>query len=70
MIHTAANLITGEVLTSTHANTLKRRVKRITHWDYTHGYSEGSEWVFAHGENWAKILGDKLATYRINFGKD
>ena len=69
MVHAAANLITGEVLTSTHANTLKRRVARITRWDYNHGYSNGGEWVFAHGEHWVKILGDKFAEHSRQIGK-
>jgi hypothetical protein len=69
MVHAAANLITGEILTSNHANHLKRRVSKIAHWDYINGYSNGGEWVFAHGENWVKILGDKFAEHSRQIGK-
>lgn len=59
MTHAAFNLTTGEVLTSPHANNLKRRVKRNTAWDIAHGYGKG-EWVFAHGSDWQKQFADKL----------
>lgn len=62
MTHAAFNLTTGEVLTSNHANTLKRRVKRNTAWDIAHGLGKG-EWVFAHGENWQAIFGAKYSEY-------
>ena len=62
MTHAAMNLITGEVLTSTHANTLKRRVKRNTAWDIANGYGKG-KWVFAHGKNWQEIFANKYREY-------
>lgn len=58
MTHAALNLTTGEVLTASHSNHLKRRVARNTHYDIIHGYG-ASKWVFAHGENWADILAAK-----------
>jgi hypothetical protein len=57
------NIITGEVLTSTHANTLKRRVKRNTAWDIAHGYGKG-KWIFAHGTGWQNRLAEKLDAYK------
>ena len=63
MVHAAMNIITGEVLTSNHANTLKRRVKRNTAWDIAHGYSKG-EWIFAHGTGWQNRLAEKLDARR------
>ena len=54
--HAAYNIATGEVLTSNHANHLRRRVKKIERWNIEHGYGHG-KWVFAHGKDWA----DKLA---------
>jgi hypothetical protein len=59
MTHAAFNLTTGEVLTSNHANTLKRRVKRNTAWDIAHGYGKG-EWVFAHGSDWQSKFAKKF----------
>lgn len=59
MTHAAMNITTGEVLTSPHANTLKRRVKRNTAWDIAHGYGK-SEWVFAHGSDWQTKFANKL----------
>ena len=59
MVHAAMNITTGEVLTSPHANTLKRRVKRNTAWDIAHGFGK-SEWVFAHGSYWPSIFAEKL----------
>ena len=63
MVHAAMNITTGEVLTSTHANTLKRRVKRNTAWDIAHGYGK-SEWIFAHGKGWQNRLAEKLDARR------
>ena len=63
MTHAAMNIITGEVLTSTHGNTLKRRVKRNTAWDIAHGYGR-SEWVFAHGSDWQSKFANKLDARR------
>jgi hypothetical protein len=63
MVHAAFNLTTGEVLTSTRANTLKRRVKRNTAWDIAHGYGK-SEWVFAHGSDWQSKFANKLDARR------
>ena len=38
--HIACNTVTGEVLTTTTANSLKRMVKALT--------ENGSKWIFAH----------------------
>ena len=62
MVHAALNLVTGEVLTSTRSNTLKRRIKHNTAWDVAHGYGY-SEWVFAHGDDWQNILAEKAAAH-------
>ena len=56
--HAAYNITTGEVLTSNHANHLRRRVKRNESWNIEHGYPAG-RWVFAHGRDWAEKLARK-----------
>ncbi len=58
MKHVAYCLTTGEVVICSRACNLKRRVAKITHWDVTHGY-RGHEWVFAHGKDAEKKIGDK-----------
>ena len=58
-IHCAYNAVTGEVLTTNHANHLKRWVRRINHWNALHGYPVGA-WVFAHGKDWQSLLSAKL----------
>jgi hypothetical protein len=63
MVHAAMNITTGEVLTSPHGNTLKRRVKRNTAWNVAHGY-RGNEWVFAHGSDWQSKFAKKLDARR------
>ena len=63
MTHAAMNLITGEVLTTNHANTLKRHVKRNTAWDIAHGYGKG-KWVFAHGSDWQTKFAKKFEAHR------
>jgi hypothetical protein len=65
MIHAAMNLITAEVLTTNHANHLKRRVAQNESWNGSHGYGKGV-WVFAHGKDWANQLGQKAIAYNIN----
>jgi hypothetical protein len=65
MIHAAMNLVTAEVLTTNHANTLKRRVAENEGWNGSHGYGKGV-WVFAHGKDWANQLGQKAIAYNIN----
>lgn len=57
--HAAANLITGEVLTSNHGRHLKRRVAQIERWNVIHCYGSG-KWVFAHGSDWGAKLGQKF----------
>ena len=57
--HAAANIITGEVLTSNHRNALRRRVAQIERWNLRHGYGSG-RWVFAHGSDWGSKLGQKF----------
>lgn len=59
MVHAAMNITTGEVLTSPHGNTLKRRVAKNERWNRAHGYGKG-EWVFAHGSDWQTKFANKL----------
>ena len=68
MTHAAFNLTTGEVLTTNHANTLKRSVKRNTAWNVAHGYGKG-KWVFAHTKNWAKVFERKYNEFIAHHGK-
>lgn len=65
MIHAAMNLITAEVLTTNHANHLKRRVAENEAWNLAHNLGKGV-WVFAHGKDWAHQLGQKSIAYNIN----
>lgn len=58
-IHAAANLVTGEVLTTNHSSYLKRRVAQIERWNIRHGFGSG-RWVFAHGSDWRKKLEAKI----------
>lgn len=65
--HAAYNITTGEVLTSNHANHLKRWV--AYHIDRT--IREGGEagiWVFAHGKNWKRSLAAKRDRYFMSIG--
>lgn len=57
--HAAFNLVTGEVLTTNHANHLKRWVKRHNRWNLQAGQSVGC-WVFAHGANYREKLVNKV----------
>lgn len=63
MTHAALNLITGEIRTTNSGNHLKRCIKRSNAWDRANGFELPSKWVFAHGENWQKILGAKYNAY-------
>ena len=65
MKHAEMNLITAEVLTTNHANTLKRRVTENEAYNRANGIGEGV-WVFAHGKDWAKKLAHKTTIYNIN----
>ena len=65
MIHAAMNLITAEILTTNHANHLKRRVAQNESWNGSHGYEKGV-WVFAHGKDWKRILANKSIEYNAN----
>lgn len=65
MTHAAMNLVTAEVLTTNHANTLKRRVAENESWNGSHGYGKGI-WVFAHGKDWKRILANKSIEYNAN----
>ena len=52
--HIAYNLTTGEVITTTTGNALKRRVRDCNRWAIRYGYPVG-EWRFAHGGKTPKI---------------
>lgn len=59
--HLAYNLTTGEVLTTNHANHLKRWVKRHTandrKWAQAHGeVLPPYRWVFAHGKDYTDCV--------------
>ena len=58
-IHAAANLVTGEVLTTNHSSYLKHRVAEIEHRNIRLGFGSG-RWVFAHGSDWREKLGVKI----------
>lgn len=58
--HVAYNLDTGEVITTTCANHLKRCVARAQRWAVAWGYSAG-RWVFAHGKDAVKRVCEKAA---------
>lgn len=47
--HWAINLTTGEIIGSTSANALKRRIRHNERWDISHGYYAKSVWRFYHG---------------------
>lgn len=57
--HAAFNLVTGEVLTTNHANHLKRWVARNNRWSMQAGQPVGC-WVFAHGKDWSEKLVNKV----------
>jgi hypothetical protein len=46
--HATYNILTGEIITSSTGNALKRRVAIIEKWNREHGYGKG-KWVFSHG---------------------
>ena len=52
--HIAYNTTTGEVLTTTTGNALKRRVEREKRWNIAHGYPAG-KWHFAHNGKMPKV---------------
>lgn len=69
MTHLAYNLGTGEVLTTNHANHLKRWVARHSAqdiaWCKAHGGDlRGYKWVFAHGGNYSDCVA-KLTVRRV-----
>lgn len=45
--HIAYNSTTGEVLSASTGNALKRKVEREKRWNIAHGYPSGS-WTFSH----------------------
>ena len=49
MKHVAYNIETGEIITASRSNHLKRCVKRNNGWNATHGYPIG-KWLFAHNK--------------------
>ena len=68
MTHLAYNLATGEVLTTNHANHLKRWVARHVANDREWATANGvkfppSRWVFAHGRDYVECCA-KLAARR------
>jgi hypothetical protein len=72
MTHLAYNLTTGEVLTTTNGNYLKRWVKRHTENDRKWFAEQGKElpryrWVFAHGGSYTDCIA-KL-TARATWGQ-
>lgn len=60
--HAAVNLHTGEVLTSSTGNALRRHVARRTKADiewakqFNYPFTVSHKWVFAHGTDWGKKL--------------
>ena len=58
--HVAFNIDTGEVLSCTKVNGLKRSIARNVRWSVRHGYGAG-HWIFAHGSNAGNILQEKYA---------
>jgi hypothetical protein len=52
--HIAYNLTTGEVITTTTGNALKRRVRDCNRWAIRYGYPVG-EWRFAHNGKMPRI---------------
>lgn len=72
MTHLAYNTATGEVLTTTNGNHLKRWVKRHTEHDRKWFAAQGQElpryrWVFAHGKDYTDCIA-KL-TARATWGQ-
>ena len=65
MTHLAYNAATGEILTTNHANHLKRWVAHHTANDLAWGKANGvkipHKWQFAHGRDYTEC-GAKLAT--------
>lgn len=58
--HIAYNIVTGEVITTTRGNHLKRLVARNQAWDIAHGYGKG-KWMFAHGSDCEEKMSRRLA---------
>ena len=49
MKHVAYNIETGEIITTTTSNSLKRFVKQHNRWNIEQGYPIGT-WLFAHNK--------------------
>lgn len=49
MKHVAYNIETGEIITTTKSNHLKRCVKQANRWNVQHSYPLG-KWLFAHNK--------------------
>jgi hypothetical protein len=49
--HAAMNLITGEVMTSTSAKTLKKRIAIANRYPIYDVKGHNKQWIFAHGED-------------------
>ena len=63
-LHCAYNLTTGEVLSCSNGNHLKRCVRIITNNDYKYGVR--SEWVFCHkGLNAMMAKANKIGKQRL-----
>lgn len=56
--HIAYNITTGEVLSCTTGNGLKRRVEREKRWNMAHGFPSG-EWFFSHNGKVPKAFNKK-----------
>ena len=56
--HAAYNVTTGEILTSSTGNALKRHIASNEKWNCQHGYGRG-KWVFGHGLDAIKKACDK-----------
>ena len=54
--HNAYNIVTGEVISTTTANALKRAVRWATQADMAYGYPVRDEWRFCHdyGKKWER----------------
>lgn len=65
--HAAYNITTGEVLTSNHANCLKRWVAHNVNRTIREG-GEVGVWVFAHGKGWKRSLAAKRDRYFMSIG--
>ena len=64
-MHTAYNLITGEIVVGNTANHLKR-VVAYNSFVNNYYYNSSNKWVFAHGKNAIEKVCGKANTYYKN----